>query len=394
MPSNSPGPVTRTPRARKAVVDASQFQLSLGFTDDLPATPAPRPVASRPASVVSSVPLATPVLVAPAMALAAQPVPPVDAVAEVVVPGPTPSAPESVEAMARQLEQHPDYRVLRRLVPQLEFAPLPASGVLRLLVLDTETTGLEHSRDKIIELALLRVDVDTSTGLPCGTVQVYDGLEDPGMPIPDIARKVTGIEDSMVQGQHLDETRIAELLEGVDLVVAHNAAFDRPFVEARLPAFAAKAWACSFADIDWKAEGRESAKLSALALELGWFYDAHRAEMDCHALLAVLQATLPTSGGSGLARLVEASKATRYRLQANGAPFDAKDALKERGYRWDAAQKVWHTRLADAVALQTECDWLASEVFRGRAARVQVEALDALVRYASRPGELGWRQLG
>jgi DNA polymerase-3 subunit epsilon len=305
---------------------------------------------------------------------------------------------DTPEALAKVLEAHPDYRVLRRLVPQLQFTPATGPGVQRLLVLDTETTGLEHSRDKIIELALLRVDVDTATGLPCGSVQVYDGLEDPGLPIPDIARQITGIDDSMVAGQALDEARIAELLDGVDLVVAHNAAFDRPFVEARLPAFAAKAWACSFADIDWKGQGRDSAKLTALALDLGLFYDAHRAEMDCHALLAVLQTPLPSpsppAGRTGLAHLLAAAQGTRYRLQANGAPFDAKDALKERGYRWDAANKVWHTRLHDEAALQEECGWLAAAVYSGRPARVQVEALDAGVRYASRAGVLSWRNIG
>ncbi len=303
-------------------------------------------------------------------------------------------APLATEALAQQLEQHPDFRVLRRLVPQLQFATAPAQGIQRLLVLDTETTGLDHSRDKIIELALLRVDIDTATGLPCGSVQVYDGLEDPGQPIPEIARQITGIDDSMVAGQQLDEARIAELLEGVDLVVAHNAAFDRPFVEARLPAFAAKAWACSFADIDWKQEGRDSAKLTALALDLGLFYDAHRAEMDCHALLAVLQAPMSVAGHSGLAHLLAAAEGTRMRLQATGAPFDAKDALKERGYRWDATHKVWHTRLNDEAALQQECDWLALTVYGGRPARVQVEALDARVRYAQRAGVLVWRNLG
>jgi DNA polymerase-3 subunit epsilon len=311
----------------------------------------------------------------------------------VVVPPPVPVAIDT-EALACQLEQHLDYRVLRRLVPQLQFAVAPAQGVQRLLVLDTETTGLEHSRDKIIELALLRVDIDTATGLPCGSVQVYDGLEDPGQPIPEIARKITGIDDSMVAGQRLDEARIAALLDGVDLVVAHNAAFDRPFVEARLPAFAAKAWACSFADIDWKQEGRDSAKLTALALDLGLFYDAHRAEMDCHALLAVLQAPMPVAGHTGLAHLLVAAEGTRMRLQATGAPFDAKDALKERGYRWDATHKVWHTRLNDEAALQQECDWLAAAVYGGRPARVQVEALDAHVRYAQRAGVLAWRNLG
>ena len=296
----------------------------------------------------------------------------------------------SLEPLAQQLEAHPDYRVLRRLVPCLCFdAPAAGdapAGIARVLILDTETTGLSHTTDKIMELALLRVDVDRATGQPMGPVQVYDGLEDPGQPIPPEVQAITGISDVMVQGQRLDVARIVELLDGVDLVIAHNAAFDRPFVEARLPAFAAKAWACSFADIDWKGEGRGSSKLESLAMGLGWFYDAHRAEMDCHALLAVLQAELPVARSTGLARLLAAAPTLRYRLQATGAPFDAKDALKERGYRWDAAQKVWHTRLDSADALQMEAAWLKAQVYGARAARVQVEALDALVRYSSRSG--------
>ena len=104
----------------------------------------------------------------------------------------------------------------------------------RVVVLDTETTGLDQSKDKIMELALLRVDVDRATGLPVGAVQVYDGLEDPGMPIPPEVQEITGITPDMVQGQRLDEDRIAALLDGVDLVIAHNAGFDRPFCEARI----------------------------------------------------------------------------------------------------------------------------------------------------------------
>ena len=189
----------------------------------------------------------------------------------------------SLEPLAQQLEAHPDYRVLRRLKPRREFGHKRQGEIAKVLILDTETTGLSHTSDKIMELALLRVDVDRATGRPMGPVQVYDGLEDPGQPIPPEVQAITGISDVMVQGQRLDVARIVELLDGVDLVIAHNAAFDRPFVEARLPAFAAKAWACSFADIDWKGEGRGSSKLESLAMGLGWFYDAHRAEMDCHA---------------------------------------------------------------------------------------------------------------
>lgn len=293
---------------------------------------------------------------------------------------------QDAESLARVLETHPDYRVLRRLQPRLQWPPA-ADGqeVCRVVVLDTETTGLDQSKEKIIELALLRVDVDRTTGLPVGEVQVYDGLEDPGMPIPKEIEGITGISNAMVKGQRLDEARVAQLLDGADLVIAHNAGFDRPFAEARLSRFRELAWACSFADIGWKDYGRGSAKLESLALEMGWFYDAHRAEMDCHALLAVLAAPLPGQAHTGLAQLVEQGRKPSYRLQATAAPFDAKDLLKARGYRWNAEQKVWHTRLGDAEALQAECDWLRAQVYR-RAATVQVETLDATVRYSSRAG--------
>lgn len=297
------------------------------------------------------------------------------------------------ETQARELERHPDYRVLRRLVPKRHFDGVPQGKVVNVLVLDTETTGLDQSRDKIIELAMLRVNVDSATGLPTGDVEVYDGLEDPGMPISREIEIITGISSDMVKGQRLDEARIAALLDGADLVIAHNAAFDRPFVEARLPQFQKLSWGCSFADIDWKAEGHGSAKLEYLAMELGWFYDAHRAEVDCHALLAVLGTMLPASQRTGLAKVIAAAQRPGYRLQATAAPFDAKDLLKARAYRWNAEQKVWHTLLDDEAQLQAECDWLKSSVYGNRPARVQVEKLDARVKYSGRAGELSLRQV-
>lgn len=297
------------------------------------------------------------------------------------------------EALARELERHPDYRVLRRLVPRLHFDGAAQGPLLTVLVLDTETTGLDANKDKIIELALLRVQVDSLTGLPVGVVEVYDGLQDPGMPISKEVQEITGITDAMVRGQHLDEARIAQLLDGVDLVVAHNAGFDRPFCESRLPRFTKLRWGCSIADMNWKAAGFGSAKLEQLALRKGWFYDAHRAEVDCHALLAVLGVSLNKNGGNAMQTVVAASTQASYRLQATGAPFDAKDALKARGYRWNAEQKVWHTMLPDADALQAEFEWLKASVYHGRAARVQVEKLDAWVKYSARSGEISLQSI-
>ena len=300
----------------------------------------------------------------------------------------------SPEAMALALEKHPDYRVLRRLAPAMAFPHTPLGPVAHVVILDTETTGLDASRDQIMELALLRIQVDTQTGLATGPVQVYDGLRDPGMPVPRIAREITGITDEMLAGQQLDMARVHSLLGGADLVIAHNAGFDRPFVEALIPQAQGLNWACSFAEIDWTAAGRGSAKLSALASELGWFYDAHRAEMDCHALLTVLMAELPGLGLNGLSHLLSEARKPSYRLQATGAPFAAKDLLKNRGYRWDAAGKVWHTKLGGDAALQAECEWLQQSVYGGRAARLAWERYDAASRYSGRAGTPGWAQLG
>ncbi|MEZ5702281.1 MAG: 3'-5' exonuclease [Burkholderiaceae bacterium] len=314
-------------------------------------------------------------------------------------------SPAALEALARQLEQHPDYRVLRRLVPIQDFGPRTAetpqgeaTGDLgatahRVIVLDTETTGLSHQADKIIELAMLMVQVDAATGRPFGLVELYEGFEDPGMPIPAVAREVTGITDDMVRGHQLDEVAVAQMLAQADLVIAHNAGFDRPFVEARFPGFAGKAWACSFKDIDWKAAGAESLKLSALAADQGWFYDAHRAQVDCHALLQVLARPLAADGQTGLARLITAASQPSFKLSATGSPFESKDVLKARGYRWDAEARVWGCLLGDDAALEAELAWLADAVYGGRAASVEVERLDGHVRYSARHGEKEKRRL-
>jgi DNA polymerase-3 subunit epsilon len=322
------------------------------------------------------------------------------AAAEVSTRAQDPSPPSAVapdaaflEAMAQQLEVQGDFRVLRRLKPLVNWPGNASDAITRVVVLDTETTGLDQSKERIIELAMLRVDIDNATGLPVGEVLVYDELEDPGKPIPPEVVALTGIHDADVKGKALNGARVAELLDGVDLVIAHNAGFDRPFVEGRFAQFAGLNWACSFADIDWKAQGRGSAKLESLAQANGWFYDAHRAEMDCHALLAVLAQKLPENAHTGLSQLLQAVARPSYSLQATNAPFEAKDKLKARGYRWNAEQRVWHTRLKSDEELNAECAWLKENIYGQRRALVQIEKQDARVRFSSRPGVLTQQQL-
>ena len=297
---------------------------------------------------------------------------------------PNNAAAMSLDDMAKALNTHADYRVIRRLVPATHFDGVATGPTKRVAVLDTETTGLSAASDVIIELAVVVMDIDTTTGLPVGEVQVFDGFQDPGRPIPKEVQQLTGISDDMVKGQALDEAALSRIMDGVQWVVAHNAGFDRPFVEQRLPYFADLPWACSFADIAWKKHGVGSAKLEAVAAHNGWFYDAHRADMDCHALAAVLAAPVGETGRNGWQVLLAALDAPQYKLQATGAPFDAKDLLKARGYRWDSVQRVWHTRLSSNAELDAECAWLADHVYANPRAQVAIATVDALARYSAR----------
>jgi DNA polymerase-3 subunit epsilon len=300
------------------------------------------------------------------------------------------------EEMASQLAAHPDYKVKRRLVPLLNFGSGTGGPSKRILVLDTETTGLDWRAEKIIELAMLAVDIDLQTGLPVGPVEVYEGFEDPDRPIPPEITKLTGITNQDVKGHQLDEATIKDMVERADLIVAHNAGFDRPFVENRLEVFEHKAWACSFAGIDWKAQGLGSAKLEFLCSELGWFYDAHRAQVDCHALLRVLSSHLKDAEAkplTGLQQLFKSAENARTIVKAFGSPFETKDKLKARGYRWDAEARVWSTAVKSAEDLDAESAWLKAQVYGGRSVKIGMEIQDALVQFSSRSGKSSDRVL-
>jgi DNA polymerase-3 subunit epsilon len=301
------------------------------------------------------------------------------------------------DEMADKLSAHPDYKVKRRLVPVLDFGPGSGGPTQRVLILDTETTGLDWRAENIIELAMLAVDVDMQSGQPVGELEVYEDFEDPGRPIPPEIVKLTGITDQDVKGHQLNEAKIKDMVARADLIVAHNAGFDRPFVEHRLEVFEHKAWACSFAGINWKAQGLGSAKLEFLCSELGWFYDAHRAQVDCHALLRVLSSPLKTKAEemplTGLQQLFKSAEQARTVVKAFGSPFETKDKLKARGYRWDAEAKVWFTAVKSADALEAEAEWLKSQIYAGRAARIGLETQDARVQFSSRSGKSGDRVL-
>ena len=185
-----------------------------------------------------------------------------------------------LEQLATTLSADPDYKVLRRLKPRKELAPAPNRPLAKGVVIDTETTGLDPDTCNIIEIGLVAFEYDPVKGQPIRVIGSYGALEDPGHPLSAETTEITGITDAMVAGQRIDDDRVGALVSNASIVIAHNADFDRPFLENRLPVFASLPWGCSLSDIDWIAEKLGSRKLDYIAFQMGFFFGAHRAEED------------------------------------------------------------------------------------------------------------------
>jgi DNA polymerase-3 subunit epsilon len=157
-------------------------------------------------------------------------------------------------------------------------------------------------------------------------------------------------------------------------------------VENRCPAFENKAWACSLKEVPWREEGLESSKQEYLAYRFGFFYDGHTAGADCLAGIHLLTQKLPASDRYVLAALLDSARRTTYRLWAANAPFEAKDLLKARGYRWnngdDGRQRAWYVE-ADEERCETEQQYLKNEIYK-RDIQLPIDKITCFTRYSDR----------
>ena len=100
----------------------------------------------------------------------------------------------------------------------------------RLVLFDTETTGLSCSRDEIIEFAAVVVEPQA------GVVQEYDELVSlsPGGFVPPRIQELTGISTQDIRERGISKERvcrdIAEMIRGKTLLLAYNAHFDLSFL--------------------------------------------------------------------------------------------------------------------------------------------------------------------
>ena len=97
------------------------------------------------------------------------------------------------------------------------------------VMLDVETTGGNPLRDRITEIAAVRMEHGVE-------VDRWSTLVNPEIPIPEFIQGLTGISNSMVEdAPHFSEVapRLLKLLQGA-VLVAHNVRFDHGFIQQEL----------------------------------------------------------------------------------------------------------------------------------------------------------------
>lgn len=300
-------------------------------------------------------------------------------------------SPNTVELqqLVTRLEMSSRHRVLDRFSGvRPSYGCVESGGVLRrAMFVSTETTGPNPLADRLFGLGYVLADLDVDSGTVARICGKFESLEDPGPAFADCLLHGTSITRDEIKGQQFDEGRVLADLAGADLVLAHGASFDRPFLEARFSGFAEKWFACSRQEVDWAQWGVLSSDLSCLAMHLTRTFSDDcrplaRAELQAH----VLASGAPDKSGAILGSLLRASRTTSHRLWFEASDECHSRALHAAGFtlvdarRGGAGGFLWCT---ETRALDLALRWLAG--LPGMAGQqVTVDALTGRQRYATR----------
>lgn len=292
------------------------------------------------------------------------------------------------DMMKEMLEGTGDYKVLKRINKNHKLVKNndKNSKTKKGLILDLETTGLDFSKDEILEIGLIAFDYNID-GTIINVTDTYTQLREPKHPITDDITKLTGINHDMVLGKSIDDSIVNRFATDSDIVIAHNADFDRKFAERNWNIFSSKAWACSQTGINWNSVGLNSMKLSNILYHFGLFHDGHRALEDCWAVLEILNKIIDSSGKTIFGLLLENARTVKNRIYSVGSSFNKNQILKARGYNWndgsDGQPKAWYCDV-DQNEIKDELLFLKHTIFDDQNVDLPIRKTTAYNRYSNR----------
>ncbi len=208
-----------------------------------------------------------------------------------------------------------------------------------LLILDTETTGLEVDKHKCLEIGAILFDVRHRSVLAQQSFLLPVETND-AESINRIPAVITRLPQPYKEGIVFFKSLVAV----ADVILAHNAEFDRKwFGVGELPTIS-KPWICSMEDIVWPKDRNLKNRPSVRDLALAYgipVWNAHRALTDCVYLAEVFMRC--NNLDDLLAQALEPRRLVKAEIS-----YEQRNLAKEAGFRWnDPIPRAWSRKLSD-----------------------------------------------
>ena len=207
-----------------------------------------------------------------------------------------------------------------------------------ILIIDTETTGLDSKNDDCLEVGAILFNVKSRSVLAQQSFL---------LPVENNnAEKINNIPAEITKlPQPLSEAIIyfESLVRVSDVLVAHNAEFDKKwFGLNKLPPIE-KPWICSMDDISWPSDRQLKTRPSVRDLALAYgvpVWKAHRALTDCMYLAEVFKRC------SDLEKLLTRALEPKVLIRAQ-ISYEKRHLAKKAGFRWnDAIKGAWSRKMS------------------------------------------------
>jgi len=212
------------------------------------------------------------------------------------------------------------------------------SFIENILILDTETTGLDSENDDCIEVGSILFNVKSRSVLAQQSF-LLPVENNKAEKINNISAEITRLPQPFFEAIKYFEA----LVKVSDVIVAHNAEFDMKwFGFKKLPQIE-KQWICSMEDITWPSDRQLKTRPSVRDLALAYgipVWNAHRALTDCIYLAEVFKRC------SDLEKLLIRALEPKVLFRAE-ISYEKRHLAKNAGFRWnDAIQGAWSRKMS------------------------------------------------